>query len=88
MRAAVVGVSHPLHKTIDHALLARLVEADRQLGQPSTAVTLPLLNLVEDAVANGIGREGAGRFGDQVASGEAGVGQFGWRGAPISSALR
>src|SRR5579885_1629728 len=59
--------SHPLHKTIHHPLLPRLVEADGQLVAVDGGDVAVAELEVEDAVADRIGRGGAGRFGDQLA---------------------
>ena len=60
-------LSHPLHKTIHHALLAGLVELNRQLVAVDGGDVAVAEFLVEDAVAEGEGGDGAGRFGDQLA---------------------
>jgi hypothetical protein len=60
-------VSHPLHETIHHALLAGAVELDRQLVAVDGGDVAVAEFLVEDAVAQREGRGGAGGFGDQFA---------------------
>ena len=68
-------LSHPLHKAIHHALLPRLVEIDGQLVAVDGGNVAVAEFLVEDAVAEGEGRGGAGGFGDEFAfdgEGEAG----------------
>ena len=61
-----VNISHPLHKTIHHALLARLVELDGQLvavdGGDVAVAELDVKHPVADCELRG-----AGGFGDQFA---------------------
>jgi hypothetical protein len=59
--------SHPLHKTIHYALLAGLVELNRQLVAVDGGDVAVAEFLVEDAVAEGEGGDGAGRLGDELA---------------------
>jgi hypothetical protein len=59
--------SRPLHETIHHALLAGLVELNGQLVAVDGGDVAVAEFLMEDAVAEGEGGDGAGRFGDQLA---------------------
>ena len=59
--------SHPLHKTIHHPLLTRLVERDRQLVAVDRRHVAVTELLVKYAVADAEGRGGAGGFGDELA---------------------
>src|ERR1700688_1760629 len=59
--------SHPLHKRIHHALLAGLIELDRQLVAVDGSDVAVAEFLVEDAVAGREGGDGAGRFRHQFA---------------------
>jgi hypothetical protein len=59
--------SHPLHKTIHHALLAGAVELDRQLVAVDGGDVAVAEFLMKHAVAEREGGDGAGGFGDQFA---------------------
>ena len=59
--------SHPLHKTIHHAFLAGLVEGDGELVAVDADDVAVAEFLVEHAVADREGGDGAGGFGDQLA---------------------
>src|SRR5262249_44935117 len=61
--------SHPLHKTIHHPLLARLVELDGELVAIDGGDVAVAEFLVEDAVADREVGNGAGGFGDELAFG-------------------
>src|ERR1700730_11446872 len=58
--------SHPLHVTIHHALLARLVELDDELVAVDGGDVAVAEFLVEHAVADREVGDGAGRLGDQL----------------------
>jgi hypothetical protein len=61
------ALSNPLHKTIHHPLLPGPIELNRQLvAVDGTDVAVAEFQ-VEDAVADGKRRDGAGGFGDQFA---------------------
>ena len=60
-------LSHPLDECIHHALLAGLVELNRQLVAVDGDDVAVAEFLVEHAVAESEGGDGAGRFGDQFA---------------------
>ena len=59
--------SHPLHKTIHHALFAGAVERDRQLVAVDGGDVAVAEFLVEDAVAQREGGDRTGRFRHQLA---------------------
>src|SRR5262249_39848100 len=59
--------SHPLHETIDHPLLPRLVELDGELVAVDGGDVAVAEFLVEDAVADREVGDGAGGFGDELA---------------------
>src|SRR5712672_3251628 len=59
--------SHPLHKAIHHLLLPRPVEGDGELVALDLHHIAVAEFLVEHAVADGVGRDGAGRFRHQFA---------------------
>lgn len=67
MASVRLAPSHPLHETIHHALLPRLVEVDGQLVAVDGGDVAVAEFLVEDAVAEGEGGGGAGGFGDEFA---------------------
>src|SRR5262245_29707797 len=62
-----MGTSYPLHKTIHHAFLARLVELNRQLVAVDVDDVAVAKFLVKHAVADREGGDGAGGFGDELA---------------------
>src|SRR5260221_855437 len=59
--------SHPLHKAIHHLLLPRPVERDGELVALDLHHVAIAEFLVEHAVADRVGRDGAGRFRNQFA---------------------
>src|SRR5262249_9697872 len=65
--SAAILSSHPLHKTIHHALLAGAVELNGQLVAVDRGDVAVAEFLMKDAVAEGKRRHRAGRFGDQLA---------------------
>jgi len=62
-----VRFSHPLDKTIHHALLARLVELDGELVAVDGGDVAVAEFLVKDAIADRELGDGAGGFGDELA---------------------
>src|ERR1700751_5297624 len=60
-------VSHPLHEAVDHALLARLVEPDRELVAADRRDIAVAELEMEHAIPDPEGGGRAGRAGDQLA---------------------
>src|SRR5438094_9920357 len=63
----LVHPSRTLDVAIDHALLAGLVELDHELVAVDRGHVAVAEFLVEHAIADREGGDGAGRFGDQLA---------------------
>src|SRR5262249_30866549 len=59
--------SHPLHKAVHHPLLAGLVELHDELVAVDRGDVAVAEFLVEHAIADGKWRDGADRFGHQLA---------------------
>ena len=65
--ARFADISHPRHETIHYALLASLVELDRELVAVDDGDIAVAELLVKHAVTDGERGDGAGRLGDQLA---------------------